>query len=68
MTLFAEDEIDSGADVAEAGEEGCARRGTDWSPGMEVGKAHAFGRQLVENGSPEGRRNSRGTRGRRRGG
>ena len=48
VTLFTEDGIDSGADVVAAGEEGGTRRGTDRSPGMEVGEAHAFGGQLVE--------------------
>ena len=48
MTLFIEDGIDPGADVVAAGEECGTRRGTDRSPGMEVGEAHAFDGQLVE--------------------
>ena len=47
-TLFIEDGIDPSADVIAAGEECGSRRGTDRSPGMEVGEAHAFGGQLVE--------------------
>ena len=54
VTLFTEDGIDSGADVVAAGEEGGTRRGTDWSPRMEVGKTHAAGSQLVEDGGPDG--------------
>ncbi len=48
VTLFIEYGIDSGANVVAAGEKCGTRRGTDWSPGMEVGEAHAFGGQLVE--------------------
>jgi len=47
---FGDDGIDSGADVVAAGEKGGARRGADRRSGMEIGEAHAFGGQVVENG------------------
>lgn len=50
VTLFTKDGIDSGADVVAASEEGGTGRRADRRPGMEVGEAHAFSGQVVENG------------------
>ena len=54
VNRLADDGVDPSADVVAAGEEGGARGRADWGPGVEIGEAHAFGSQFVEDGSLDG--------------